>query len=91
MPNSIIIVGAGPNLGAAVARRFGREGLSVGLVARDERKLAALEADLAGQGITAAHAAADIRDADGLSAAIGLPDAAAGTGGGPGVLAAAGS
>ena len=36
MPNSIIIVGAGPNLGAAVARRFGREGLSVGLVARDE-------------------------------------------------------
>jgi NAD(P)-dependent dehydrogenase (short-subunit alcohol dehydrogenase family) len=32
---SIIIVGAGPNLGAAIARRFGREGFSVGLVARD--------------------------------------------------------
>jgi NADP-dependent 3-hydroxy acid dehydrogenase YdfG len=70
MPNSIIIVGAGPNLGAAVARRFGREGLSVGLVARDETKLAALEADLRALGIDAAYAAADIRDADGLSAAI---------------------
>jgi NADP-dependent 3-hydroxy acid dehydrogenase YdfG len=70
MPNSIIIVGAGPNLGAAVARRFGRQGLSVGLIARDETKLAALEAELGALGIDAAHAAADIRDADGLSAAI---------------------
>jgi len=68
--SSIIIIGAGPNLGAAVARRFGREGLSVGLVARDETKLAAIEADLDALGIDAAHAAADIRDADGLSAAI---------------------
>jgi len=70
MASSIIIIGAGPNLGAAVARRFGREGLSVGLVARDETKLAAIEADLDALGIDAAHAAADIRDADGLSAAI---------------------
>ena len=70
MASSIIIIGAGPNLGAAIARRFGGEGLNVGLVARDERKLAAIEADLAGDGIDAAHAAADIRDADGLSAAI---------------------
>jgi NAD(P)-dependent dehydrogenase (short-subunit alcohol dehydrogenase family) len=29
---SIVIVGAGPNLGAAIARRFGREGMPVGLV-----------------------------------------------------------
>jgi NADP-dependent 3-hydroxy acid dehydrogenase YdfG len=71
MSSSIIIVGAGPNLGAAVARRFGREGLSVGLVARDETKLAAIEADLDRFGIDAGYAAADIRDADGLSAAIG--------------------
>jgi NADP-dependent 3-hydroxy acid dehydrogenase YdfG len=70
MPNSIVIIGAGPNLGAAVARRFGREGLSVGLIARDETKLAALQADLDALGIDAAYAAADIRDADGLSAAI---------------------
>ncbi len=70
MPNSIIIIGAGPNLGAAVARRFGREGLSVGLVARDKHKLASIEADLARHEIDAAYATADIRDADALSGAI---------------------
>jgi NAD(P)-dependent dehydrogenase (short-subunit alcohol dehydrogenase family) len=31
---SVVIVGAGPNLGLAVARRFGHEGMSVGLIAR---------------------------------------------------------
>lgn len=70
MPSSIVIVGAGPNLGAAVARRFGREGLAVGLVARNEDKLAAIVAALDAEGIPAAHAVADIRDAAGLSAAI---------------------
>jgi len=34
-----VIVGAGPNLGLAVARRFGREGMRVGLIARDAGKL----------------------------------------------------
>jgi NADP-dependent 3-hydroxy acid dehydrogenase YdfG len=67
---SIIIVGAGPNLGAAVARRFGREGLSVGLIARNEEKLAALEEELRGDGLTVDHATADIRDSARLSSAI---------------------
>jgi len=67
---SLIIVGAGPNLGMAVARRFGREGLAVGLVSRDQAKLDGLAAELEGEGITAKGAAADIRDADGLAAAI---------------------
>jgi NADP-dependent 3-hydroxy acid dehydrogenase YdfG len=71
MPNSIIIVGAGPNLGAAVARRFGREGLAVGLVSRNEERLATLATGLHADGITAAYATADIRDSDALSAAIG--------------------
>lgn len=70
MRPSIVIVGAGPNLGAAIARRFGREGLAVGLVARDATKLDTLAGDLAGLGITTAYAAADIRDASALSAAI---------------------
>ena len=70
MPNSIIIIGAGPNLGAAVARRFGREGLAVGLVARDEHKLAAIEADLTRHEIDSAYATADIRDPEALSGAI---------------------
>jgi NADP-dependent 3-hydroxy acid dehydrogenase YdfG len=71
MPSSIVIVGAGPNLGAAVARRFGREGFAVGLVARNEEKLAGLADQLGADGLTAAYAAADIRDTDALSAAIG--------------------
>jgi NADP-dependent 3-hydroxy acid dehydrogenase YdfG len=67
---SLVIVGAGPNLGLAVARRFGREGFSVGLVSRDRSKLDDLAAQLAADGITAAGAAADIRDSDALAAAI---------------------
>jgi NADP-dependent 3-hydroxy acid dehydrogenase YdfG len=67
---SIVIVGAGPNLGAAVARRFGREGMSVGLVARDAAKLEELAAVLNEEGITADFAAADIRDAEALDGAI---------------------
>ena len=67
---SIIIVGAGPNLGAAVARRFGREGMAVGLVSRTQSKLDDLAAQLATDGITAKGAAADIRDPEALSGAI---------------------
>jgi NADP-dependent 3-hydroxy acid dehydrogenase YdfG len=67
---SIVIVGAGPNLGAAVARRFGREGMPVGLISRDASKLEALAGELAAEGLRVAFRAADIRDAEGLSAAI---------------------
>jgi short-subunit dehydrogenase len=68
---SIVIVGAGPNLGAAIARRFGREGMPVGLVARNRDKLERLAGELAQAGMTADFAAADIRDANALSSAIG--------------------
>jgi NADP-dependent 3-hydroxy acid dehydrogenase YdfG len=68
---SMVIVGAGPNLGLAVARRFGREGFSVGLVSRTQAKLDELAAQLEADGITAAAAAADIQDADALAASIG--------------------
>jgi NADP-dependent 3-hydroxy acid dehydrogenase YdfG len=68
---SIVIVGAGPNLGAAIARRFGREGMPVGLVSRNREKLELLARNLAQGGITADFAPADIRDATALSSAIG--------------------
>src|SRR4051812_11520446 len=67
---SIVIVGAGPNLGLAIARRFGREGFAVGLVSRTQSKLDELAAQLETDGVTAAAAAADIRDSDALTAAI---------------------
>jgi NADP-dependent 3-hydroxy acid dehydrogenase YdfG len=67
---SIIIIGAGPNLGAAVARRFGGEGMPVGLIARNLDRLDALAGELRGEGITVDVATADIRDAAALSQAI---------------------
>jgi len=67
---SIVIIGAGPNLGLAVARRFGREGMPVGLVSRNQSKLDDLASQLEVDGITAAGAAADIRDAEALDGAI---------------------
>ncbi|MGZ4167259.1 MAG: SDR family NAD(P)-dependent oxidoreductase [Solirubrobacteraceae bacterium] len=67
---SLVIVGAGPNLGLAVARRFGREGFAVGLVARRESRLVELAAQLQLDGVTAAGATADIRDSDALAGAI---------------------
>jgi NADP-dependent 3-hydroxy acid dehydrogenase YdfG len=67
---SLVIVGAGPNLGLAIARRFGREGFSVGLISRNQAKLDDLAAQLSEDGVSAAGAAADIRDSDALAAAI---------------------
>lgn len=67
---SIVIVGAGPNLGLAVARRFGREGFSVGLVARDRSRLDALVRELEADNVRAAAATADARRPEELSHAL---------------------
>jgi NADP-dependent 3-hydroxy acid dehydrogenase YdfG len=67
---SLVIVGAGPNLGLAVARRFGREGFAVGLISRDQAKLDRLADEVRADGIQAHGAAADIRDAAALRSAI---------------------
>ena len=57
----IAIIGAGPGLGAAVARRFGREGFSIALISRDQSKLDTMAADLTEQGLTVSGFAADVR------------------------------
>ena len=67
---SIVIVGAGPNLGLAIGRRFGSEGMPVGLVSRDQAKLDGLVERLEEDGIRASGEAADIREPDALSQAI---------------------
>lgn len=48
-PETAIIVGVGPRLGAAVARRFARAGMRVALAARNVSKLAALTTELGKQ------------------------------------------
>lgn len=67
---TMAIVGAGPGLGAAVARRFAREGFSIALIARDQPKLDALAASLGESGVDAHGYAADVRDGAALEAAL---------------------
>ena len=57
----IAIIGAGPGLGAAVARKFGREGFSVALISRNQSKLDTMAAELTGAGLTAKVFTADVR------------------------------
>ncbi|SEN11095.1 SDR family NAD(P)-dependent oxidoreductase [Cryobacterium sp. TMT1-3] len=66
----IAIIGAGPGLGAAVARRFGREGFSIALIARNQSKLDVMAAELTAVGFTASAYAADVRTPASLEAAL---------------------
>jgi NAD(P)-dependent dehydrogenase (short-subunit alcohol dehydrogenase family) len=66
----LLIVGAGPGLGASVARRFAREGYRLTLVARSQANTAALADELRGAGTDVAVVTADAGDPDGLRAAI---------------------
>ncbi len=59
---TIAVIGAGPGLGAAVARRFGAEGFAVALVSRDQEKLDVLAAQLRDDGVVARGYAADVRE-----------------------------
>lgn len=70
MTGAVLIVGAGPGVGQAVARRFGREGHPIGLLARDVDRLSAQVRDLKGTGIHALSAAADILDVHALQEAL---------------------
>ena len=67
---TMAIVGAGPGLGAAVARRFGAEGFDVALIARSQERVDALAAELAEDGVTARGFNADVRDLPALTAAL---------------------
>ncbi|OIK05412.1 dehydrogenase [Streptomyces monashensis] len=68
--SSIAIVGAGTGLGAAVARRFGREGFAVALFARQRDHLDRLVEGLAAGGVRAAGFTADVRRPQELAAAL---------------------
>ncbi len=66
----LVVVGAGPGVGASVARRFGAEGYDVALVARSADRLRMLGEDLRNAGVTADWTACDITDEDALRAAV---------------------
>ncbi|MDP8971956.1 MAG: SDR family NAD(P)-dependent oxidoreductase [Actinomycetota bacterium] len=65
-----VVLGVGPGLGAAVARRFAREGFAVGLMARREESLAAAREEVEGSGGTALAVAADATDAASVASAF---------------------
>jgi NADP-dependent 3-hydroxy acid dehydrogenase YdfG len=67
---NLVIVGAGPQLGMSIARRFGAEGFRVGLVARRKDTLDEYVEELANGGIEAVGAPADVMDLDALVKAV---------------------
>lgn len=81
MPNSIAIIGAGPGLGQAVARRYAREGYTVLLIARSQERLDRLASELGRDGATAHAITADLsntravpRLVEQIHAVVGSPD-----------------
>jgi NADP-dependent 3-hydroxy acid dehydrogenase YdfG len=64
------LVGAGPGLGLATARRFGTAGHTVALIARDAERLQEMTAELARDGIQARGYTADVLDLESLTAAL---------------------
>jgi len=62
----LLLVGAGPGLGLAIARRFGAGGYRVTLVARNTDGLDELADNLAGTGAEIATVSADASDPEGL-------------------------
>ncbi|WP_433437201.1 SDR family NAD(P)-dependent oxidoreductase [Nonomuraea sp. CA-141351] len=69
-PGPVHIIGAGPGVGASVARRFARAGHPAGLVARDPERLAALAKALAEDGIQAEWHPADASDPTAVARAL---------------------
>ena len=66
----LLVVGAGPGLGASVARRFAREGYRLTLVARSQATTAALADELRGAGTDVTVVEADAGDPNRLRAAV---------------------
>jgi short-subunit dehydrogenase len=66
----IVIIGAGPGIGASVARRFASEGFRLTLVARDLGRLNALADDLRSGGSRVDVRQADAANASGLRSAL---------------------
>ena len=58
----LLLIGAGPGVGAAIVRRFGREGFRATLIAQDAEKLEQLAEGLRGEGIGIDTGVADIAD-----------------------------
>lgn len=70
MNKTILVCGHGPGISDAVARRFGRAGYRVAIVARNAERLAEAEKKLAAEGIEAKSFAVDLGNADAVRALV---------------------
>ncbi|TPW29612.1 SDR family oxidoreductase [Pararhizobium mangrovi] len=84
MPNlartrkTVVVTGASAGVGRATVERFAREGWQIGMIARDEERLASLADFVASCGGTALACPADVADADAIEAAADRIEAAFG-------------
>ncbi|MDP8950918.1 MAG: SDR family NAD(P)-dependent oxidoreductase [Actinomycetota bacterium] len=76
-----VVFGVGPGLGAAISRRFAREGFALGLMARSEESLSPAREEVESAGGNALAVAADATDAasvaqafDEVHEALGAPE-----------------
>lgn len=67
---TLAVVGAGPAIGMAMARRFGREGYRIGLIARNQSKLDGFVSELNREGVEAIGVSADVHDRAALVAGL---------------------
>jgi NAD(P)-dependent dehydrogenase (short-subunit alcohol dehydrogenase family) len=67
---TLVVAGAGPGLGLEIARRFGREGFNIALLARRPDSLNGLVTRLSEDGIRAESFVADIGDETALKSAF---------------------
>ncbi|WP_406054413.1 SDR family NAD(P)-dependent oxidoreductase [Streptomyces sp. NBC_01077] len=66
----VVVVGAGPGIGQAVARRFAREGLPVAVIARTKETVAAAAEFIGSLGVRVVSLTADAADEAALRAAL---------------------
>lgn len=71
MAKTIIVVGYGVGISAAVAEKFGKEGFQVALVARTKDKLETAVKELSTKGIKAAAFPSDVSDLAAVKALVG--------------------
>jgi NAD(P)-dependent dehydrogenase (short-subunit alcohol dehydrogenase family) len=78
MKKTIVVCGYGPGISDAVARKFGKEGFQVAIVARTREKLEAAAARLRDEGIAAKAFPCDLGNPDQVKALFGEVESALG-------------